>query len=265
MNPRVRVRTSVLHAPKLGQQAETSEDAWAVEAQSGLVSVADGASGSFESRRWAEVLTRSFVGGPPDGFSFGAFECWYRPCMVAWEREVLGHQPAPPATVAAPVAPVAPSASWYSNAAAERGAAATFVGLAVCLVPGRPIWRAMVVGDTNVFQVRDRELIFVGPLTSTAEFTLHPTLLHSRSVPVDPQSLVLLEGDYRPGDLLLVATDAMARFMLAEAMDRPGLLGELCSMRSERFLPGAARLVAGGRIDDDDLTVARVLIEEVPA
>jgi hypothetical protein len=97
-------------------------------------------------------------------------------------------------------------------AKAAEGAFATVLGLSLH-ADGR--WRAVSVGDCCLFHVRGDALVRRWPFASPDDFTNRPALVPSRSdrrVPAPERT----DGPWRPGDRFLLATDAVAAWLLHE-------------------------------------------------
>src|SRR5262249_604000 len=116
----------------------------------------------------------------------------------------------------------------------EVGSLATFLGCELRDLDGaRPRWTAIALGDTVLFQVRGQKLVTQFPAMAAEEFGYNPD-----GVPTHPEALaetldrvVVGEGELADGDVLYVATDALAQWMIeAAAKDDRTLwtvLGEL--------------------------------------
>ena len=117
---------------------------------------------------------------------------------------------------------------WHGEAKARAGAFATLLGLAIGSAPddsGRLSWQAMAVGDSCLFVVRDGRLRLSFPLEDPAEFDNNPALVCSNPDNAGGlwESVRRSSGECAPGDLLILATDALACWLLAEhaAGERP--------------------------------------------
>jgi hypothetical protein len=181
--------------PKHGNTADEYEDAFAADAAAGRFAVADGASESSFAGLWARLLVEGFVRPAPD---------WLEASRRAWAEGVDG-QPLP----------------WYAEAKRDEGAFSTLLGLVV----GAGRWRALAVGDTCLFQVRQDKLIEAFPVTRPDDFDNRPRLIGSRPQPGAPRQELHAEarGQCQAGDRLLLMTDALAHWFLRrhEAGGRP--------------------------------------------
>lgn len=110
---------------------------------------------------------------------------------------------------------------WYAEAKREEGAFATLLGL----VFGRPTgkeegrrWRALALGDSCLFQVRQDSLVKAFPVACSQDFGNRPALLGSRPSAADhrPRQQKQAQGRWRSGDQFFLATDALAEWFLRE-------------------------------------------------
>ncbi|HEX5414258.1 MAG TPA: hypothetical protein VFZ25_01245, partial [Chloroflexota bacterium] len=161
---------------------------------------------SAYARLWAGLLANGFVdrtlcgavppypGAPPSGLA---------DTRAAWLREVArGEIP------------------WYLEQKIEEGAYATLLGVEIRLprsvssrAPGRI--RALAVGDSCLFLVRDGRLARAFPVRASADFGNRPKLVGSRPGTPDPLARgTLITLKLYPGDVLYLTTDALACYLL---------------------------------------------------
>jgi hypothetical protein len=237
--------------PKAGNRREEYEDAWACDAETGRLAVADGASDAFESRLWAAALVQAFVREPPPS-DIEAMLGWLAAPAQVWRAGIRWDQ-----------------LPWYAAEKARRGAFATLLGLTFTwpsadsadasvhshrsipstgsgqALSGTPRslrgeaegcdltlddcsatpeqmpvcgWQAVAVGDACLFQVRDDALLSSFPVTEAAAFGTTPPLLSTRAdySRRSLEHLSMAAGECRPDDLFLLATDALAAWFLRE-------------------------------------------------
>ena len=208
--------------PKAGNRPEEYEDAFRVAYDSepeaaGLgaarIAVCDGASESAFARAWANVLTDAFVAGPPDlcGLTEASLNAWLLPARERWNSCVPWDR-----------------LPWHGEAKARSGAFATLLGLTVRAAPDSPerlSWRALAVGDSCLFVVREDRLWLSFPLEGASQFDNSPALICSN--PNNAKNLWtavrLHGGECAAGDLFILASDALACWFLARsaAGERP--------------------------------------------
>jgi hypothetical protein len=229
--------------PKWGETQADCEDALAIacdRSDGGLrAAVADGASSSSFSGLWARMLTQSFVDKP---FRTDAQLRTRLPkLMVRWCEHVFGRD-----------------LPWHALERAKRGAFAALAGVEIA--SGRPAaWRGFALGDSCILQVRGGKVIFAAPISESRGFTNDPVLISTeaeRNAGVGTNRRPI-GGVLLPGDTLLLATDALAQFVLAAAERGTARLDVLLDALER----GGAHIHAGraaGSLRNDD--VAAVLI-----
>jgi len=235
--------------PKAGHRREEYEDAWAVRGsdspRAARVAVTDGATEASFSKLWAALLAEAWVRSRSIGPEFlgrlgGARRLWGRK---------IRKRPLP----------------WYAAEKASRGAYAAFLGLSVVAPSGA--WRAVAVGDCNLFQLEGLgpalALVSAFPYRRSEEFGSSPFLLGSLARPDDdPASLVrLAEGILPPNGMLLLASDALSAWLLRRA-ERGEPVWEAVSPLGIAEAADFEALVETAREDgarNDDMTLVRIV------
>ncbi len=193
------LRWQAFHTHKRGNTPEEYEDAFAGDAAKARFAVADGASESSFVATWAKLLVEGFVSAEGKAWRDLA---WLAPARQRWAAEV-DDRPLP----------------WYAEEKREQGAYATLLGIAFHETRTKaemPVWYALAIGDSCLFRLRAGKLRYSFPMTRADDFGNLPGLLGSRGRPADtPQPAVKrARGQCRPGDRLLLTTDALAEWML---------------------------------------------------
>jgi hypothetical protein len=237
----------VFCCPKLGNSREEYEDAWAHRQNRtpvGIrVAVADGATESSFAKLWAVLLAESYVRSELAGAEFVAR---LKPARRLWQRRLSG-RPLP----------------WFASEKAEQGAFAAFLGVEIDAQKNR--WTALAVGDCCLIQVdnvgKEMRVVEMFPLQKSSQFTMSPYLIGSRT---DGESLKdriqTSQGSLRDGDMLLLATDAMAAWLLKRHEEGRPLWKWL--YRKLGTPESFAAIVAYGRkngLRNDDFTLVRVI------
>jgi hypothetical protein len=234
-------------APKDEQAPEDWEDGCAFDRGNARFAVADGASAAYRAREWARHLVSSYVLAPPapDGDEQAALR-WFAQSAQDWQGT-------------AQRAPVA----WYHQDAERRGSFAAFLGAR--FLPAGPAlrWHSIAVGDCCLFQVRDGEVATAFPVSDPADFGQSPVL-----VPTAEHSLDRLRGKVQtrsgealPGDLFLLCSDALAKFVLEHASRDGTLWRALTSVPdNEEFGQLVRYLRSENAIDVDDVTLLRLVL-----
>lgn len=141
--------------PKLSGDADRNEDSFKWSSERSALALSDGATESFDSRLWAQLLVRLFVRKPTLS-------------MAGVDRAIAAftrcHDPR--------------SMSWSRRAAFDRGSFATLLGVTVN--PERDQARVLAIGDTIALLLDGPRLVASFPYTDPAEFRRRPTLLSTR-------------------------------------------------------------------------------------
>jgi hypothetical protein len=233
----VQVASQVLWLPKGGHRAEEYEDAFLVQAGRQLplrAAVADGATEAAFSRTWAQRLVEGFVvDGPASPAALeDRLQAWRR----AWRQTAAAREGGLP---------------WYAAAKAREGAFAALLGLAV---QADGTWQALAAGDCCLFHLRGEAVCACWPLTHPEQFGNHPALLGSLDVAADPP-LLAQHGSWQPGDVFLLASDALAAWLM-----RTDPVAAL-AFTPLSFSAVVASARRQGGLRNDDVTLVRLELE----
>ncbi len=254
-------RLKSFYAAKTGVSPEESEDYFQLGGTAGsdatrvsCIAVCDGASESAFARNWAKILTEAYINHPlplpvPDA---AALIDWLKPAAEQWSRQVPWD-----------------NLPWHGVAKTKAGALAALVGLTVSPASdesGRLSWRAFAVGDSCLFIVRDQKLITRFPLEESSQFNSIPSLICSNPEHNADlwQTVLQADGEFQAGDLTLMASDAVAAWLLreSEAGGQPWeMLRTLEPDQWEDWL-GEQRKIRALRNDDSTLVMAEVMVAE---
>jgi hypothetical protein len=239
--------------PKLGEAPSSCRDAWrSTHRVDGCgnpeylrVAIADGASTTSGSGLWGETLVEASVGS-----AFKWRKGSYRARLLArlrqrWQDEARAALPQP--------------VSWFAEAALDRGAYSTLMKV---WIRGNT-WEAEGWGDSCLFHLRLGHPVRMLPNLEIDDFNKHPFLL--ASVPGHDDDLVKKmifgKGNLQRGDILLLATDALACWLLG-TQAWPETLRELTDIQSdETFAAWVDELRRNRGLKNDDTTL--VLMEFV--
>ena len=207
--------------------------------------IADGATDSSFSGRWAQLLTRRFV--EHDG-SVDDLEFLLPEIQRLWAAEVDQRE-----------------LPWYAAEKAEVGAFASLLGIAFnAAEDGHDGWRAVAVGDSCLVHVRRNEVVIARfPIAESSLFTASPFLIASRpgrNVNLGDHVRVI-EGDIQPEDTFYLMTDALACWFISaeEAGGTPwSVLKDLNTADGEVFAELVTRLRAESALKNDDCTLVRI-------
>ncbi|MFF7248061.1 protein phosphatase 2C domain-containing protein [Embleya sp. NPDC008237] len=254
--------------PKTGSSDTECEDAvcvWSADDASvgHFAAVCDGASESLLAGAWARVL----AGDAIESMSL-ADRWWEHVGLFAedlvsragrhWDTFLADYQ----ADRTARGRPI----EWYEQPGLDKGAFATV--LAVQLIPRGHgwTWRAFALGDSCLFQLRDHAVLRSFPIQDPAAFGTTPALLGSRNRDgvLVADRLELNRGRVRPGDELLLVTDALAAWLLTPDGGSEASLRGLAAV-SELGVDDFAEWVVDqrvrGRMRNDDVAMVRLRVE----
>lgn len=177
---------------KAGHAIAECEDIWDYAKRNPIVSIAlsDGATESSFSKEWAKEIVTNFVNRQlpwQEVYADGAN--WFLPLQKTW-RQWLEQQ----------------NLSWFAKRKAGEGAFATFVSLEIF---ANLTWKALAVGDSCLFWVRDFSLHKSFPLQSSQEFNHCPKLIGTNTKTTSI-NLFQTQGEAQLGDRFYLATDAIA-------------------------------------------------------
>ncbi|NBC87818.1 MAG: hypothetical protein GVY25_16675 [Bacteroidetes bacterium] len=223
--------------PKQGSTSDENEDAFAVHTDTFPigVAVADGATESAYSRLWASCLTRRMV--EVNDLTETSWATSVDAARKDWSA-ILADDPTP--------------VPWYVEEKRREGAFATCLAL---MLHADGAYSASSVGDCMLIQERAGER-HTWPVDDPDAFSHRPDLLNSRSSKASPNP-EMHHGTWRRGDVFILATDAVAAWLLDASPDLPDDPGPL------RARVAAAR--ENGVLRNDDATLVRIQVAATPS
>ncbi|MEK6372016.1 MAG: protein phosphatase 2C domain-containing protein [Acidobacteriota bacterium] len=227
--------------PKAGEDIADCQDAYCVAEETTRFAISDGATQSYAADAWAKLLVKHAC--QRELPSETDFQNWLSEARDEWQRS-RNEQ-------------AKQSSSWWTQVQARDAAATLVVGELQRRADG-VWWAAVAVGDSCLMHIRGTTLTSF-PLASASEFTREPnTILSGRRSGSEPP-LLTGSGRMEIDDKLILATDALAKWILGSQTAWRRLL----TIASEQEL---AELVeserATGRMVNDD--VAIVIIDFSP-
>lgn len=220
---------------------ESNEDKFSFSHDGRRLALCDGASESFDSKLWAEVLSTLFVDDPKVGPDWVAIAL--RSYSAVYDHGTM---------------------SWSKQAAFERGSFATLLGVEEDSTHNSV--EILAVGDSVALLISGRELVQSWPYSDPECFKQRPNLLatvntHNNFVGqsgfwTEHGKTFDLEGLDNP--ILLCMTDALGEWALRQALLGGEGLSELLSVSSEDaliMLVERERAAKRMRVDDSTLIV----------
>jgi hypothetical protein len=213
-----------------------NEDRWCVSTDGSSCAVSDGASISFDSGPWAEVLCRKFIETPDITLE------WLASAVAEYQ---LGYD--------------RDGMSWSHQAAFDRGSFATLLG--VLCSNDRQVARIFALGDTLLAFIDNGRVVRTIPYVHPDEFDKAPMLLSTNRLEnraLDQETIneawceLVLASHETP--MLLLMTDAIGRWLLNDpSPDRVATLLNLQDAYSFGKFVEEER--SNGRLKRDDSTL----------
>jgi len=222
-------------------QPQENQDAAACDPARGIAAMADGASSSLQSGRWARLLVESVIAQPPNVADAAVWNEWLGAAREAWRSGIDET-----------------SLAWHQKARLADGAFSTLTWLT--LRPGANgalLLAALAIGDTCLLHLRGGTVRRCFPLEDSNLFSSDPVLLGSAPrIAAHDLEFSALEGTCQQGDLLVLATDAVAAWALKQLeAGKPLGLESLWDFNQEDFARWIQRLRKEQQIRYDDSTV----------
>jgi hypothetical protein len=221
---------------KYEADSRLNEDALGKRARHGVYAISDGASDSFDSRRWSKLLVQLFLANPR------VDEGWLRRAVTVYARQFDRE-----------------GMSWNAQGALDRGSFATLTGIIIW--PARSQLQVLGIGDSLAVLADRKQIVSSHPYQRPEQFAVRPLLLstvweHNRAflghVLMNSVARWSLRRLCDPSILLM--TDALGGWLLRDPRSRVPRLLDLNTSRQFEALVGRERI--NGRMRRDDTTLA---------
>ena len=230
--------------PKDLERPELNEDAWACDELLSCYALSDGASESYDSKRWARALVDKYSANQMFDWD------WVSTAITAYNTAVDFS-----------------ALSWSKQMAFERGSFATL--LALQLAENGSEVEVLAVGDSLAVHVRDGLLLSTFPYEQAEQFDENPMLLSTLS---PNNSFVKEPGFFQrnssktwtilPDDVIYLMTDAVGQWLLKNQRSRESALELLDAVTiQEEFTALTLRLRSENKLKLDDSTLIRLIVE----
>jgi hypothetical protein len=216
--------------------------------------VVDGGTEAYDAIRWVGQLVTSFLDGDgrsptldPSGLDrwFGTLQQWWAETPPEFANVFEEHK-------------------FH-----ESGSFATFLGCEVRGLGGpNPRWAAAALGDTVLFQVRDGRAIAQFPGLAAEDFGVTPEGVFTEPTQRARMraALELREGPLLLGDHLLLATDALAEWLVRATATSDPRWHQLTTIEHPQvFRDLVDDLRASGAMKNDDVTLLRAHVTPAEA
>ena len=153
--------------------------------------------------------------------------------------------------------------AWYQQAKLREGGFATLVWVRITAAPDPPAGsntfrlQSLAIGDSCLFHIRGDEMLASFPKSASLDFDSSPLVLGSVDLHRDGQlQFERLAADCRPGDLVVLCSDAVAAWALdCRERGQPVRWSDYWQMPAEAWIESIRGLQSAGRMRYDDATL----------
>lgn len=237
--------------PKAGLERSECEDSIGARSSAQRFCIADGATESFDPRRWARLLTKHWVHSNRSLLTREELKPWLHTLgerfRVHWTKRTL---------------------PWYAAEKARAGAFAAFLGLSFFGSGDSVSWQAIAIGDSCLVHTRGERMQFSFPISDLSQFGSHPMLAPSNHARLDAamDRVLIKDGQARVGDVFLLLTDAIAAWYLQALDTSPKLAQEFDASLASTNDHGLETLISrcrdSGSLRNDDVAAIRIAIRD---
>ena len=231
--------------PKDLEQADLNEDNWATSLDLTCFALSDGASESYDSKRWSEMLVNKYASNPaflPD---------WVHQAVAEYNSGIDFS-----------------NLSWSQQMAFDRGSYATLLTLQ--LAENGAEAEILSVGDSLAIHCRTGEVLMSYPFTLPEQFDERPQLLSTLSGGNDFLAETNLfhkrtckTWHLVEGDVIYLMTDAVGQWFLRCLSSVPSSLEALSEIDTfDAFIELVHRCRSEGNMKLDDSTMLRLVVEK---
>ena len=191
--------------PKDVQNPNGYEDAFYVDPVRGMAAICDGVASSLFSGRWAGILARAVVEDTPEVNDPQSLEAWLKKYRDAWSASIDAN-----------------ALAWHQKPKLLDGGATTLLwvhvsGGGVADGVAQPYWmRSYSIGDCCLFHVRAGQVLQTFPAQDSARFEDNPQVIRSVYKRSEAVHFEAMETQCKPGDLLMLCTDAVASWTMRQ-------------------------------------------------
>ena len=238
---------------KDAESPDDCQDACAQNDGKGRYAVADGATRTFFPKEWANLLVEHFYENPDLFLAEINWRDWLGPIRQEWDKEVKKK--------------VNEQSPWYIKNPfnTREPAVSTFVGIQFNTDCGE--WKAMIVGDSCLFHQSNTGFKSY-LIENSADFTNSPEVFASYAKDNHSEP-TFKSGSANPGDTFILATDALAKWILEHkengeldaALDRLKAIETDEQFEFDQFVHEARHDKATSLVNDD-VTLMLISVED---
>ena len=245
----IKLTASCFITHKRAESPDDCQDAGKLDDEQGRYAIADGATRSFFPKEWAALLVKHFCKNTDLSLTETNWRDWIAPIQQKWYKQVEER--------------VKERNLFYltNSFNAEESALATFIGLEFNKANGE--WQAMIVGDSCLFH-RSKTEFESYLIEQSSDFTDRPEAVASFKKDNHPEPS-FKSGQAEPGDTFILATDALAKWILKhkEAGELNAALHTLKALETdEQFYQFVDEQRNSKDLGDDDVTLMLISVEE---
>ena len=194
--------------PRLGEAEKNIQDRFEISSDGSLAAMADGAGSSLYPGKWADILVKSFCQDSENPIQKiqRSYCQWLKPLQEEWRQYYLAKV-------------LSPNKKWWQGGSTIKDhGSATFIGLRLQNLnnEGKKKWQVVAIGDSCLFKLESEpENLIVFPIKNSKAFK--STTQCFESLPqYQSFSPSFDKGSYQNGDIFLLATDALAQWLLTD-------------------------------------------------
>lgn len=223
---------------KLGNDDNDNEDALFFDLTKNKFAIADGATTGMYSKKWANMLVKSFVNSEKELFEDPSiFDEIVTIAQTEWQNTIPWN-----------------TLKWPYDVKAKEGSFSTLLGLNLKPDAGYQ-WNAISVGDSCLFKIKNGQITDFFPLQNSSEFNYSPHLICSISDSYKSH-IKTMSGILGKGESLLMATDSVSKWISQRyEMDPDENILTVLPQNSVQIKEFFSREIDAGNMKNDDLTL----------
>lgn len=244
---------------KKGEPLKNCQDAYEINDEFFRYAVADGATREYFSAKLAQELVNRFCFDGDevnkDIFKNEKYEAWLNPIQKKWlayVEDIVENKKV--------------NFVVKNRFNKQHSGASTFVGLE--LDRERLMFKAMIIGDSCLFHIRDKEIVECYLIDDYQEFDNSPDFFFSRDAILNDENSIekreftkpnIVAKNFENGDYFLLATDAISKWLLTQK--HKGKWKEIWKGLLQEDKDWYDKLIENYRedkdnkLDDDDVTI----------
>jgi hypothetical protein len=256
------IRIFGFQVSKIGEMETDIQDAVKWSEDNLSIAIADGASTSVEPKKWADLLVDSFCRDSNALWNGDSgWREWLYPIQQEWQKyrlEIVQNAQTP----------------WFERTIRSHDVgSATFLGLQ--FDPDKKTYRAIAIGDCCLFHFHiegdnNIRIIKKFPIEISTEFKTVTHCFNSTNKYNNYSPCTLPFFQYKDGDIFLLATDALADYIMSsleeDEIKWQKLLFNDIEPNQENFkkITDNIRYKSGIKLKNDDTTLCLIYLQRIP-